>query len=164
MFVFSPGWRVGFEILKWRKTEKKQEMALSVISMPKKETLCFNLITTWINYTCIKWNFLFCCYFSQLKGPQSPSSEKKTQKLKGFSGYWVVTIIICPVWPLDLWPFNLKICRGHLLFMMYKYTNFVDCQAKGSQMVSIFMCLVWPLDLWSFELKINHGHLLFMMY
>jgi hypothetical protein len=31
------------------------------------------------------------------------------------------------------WPFDLKICSGHLLSMMYKSTNFEVCQAKGSQ-------------------------------
>ena len=27
LFVFFPGWLVGFEIINWRKTEKKQEVA-----------------------------------------------------------------------------------------------------------------------------------------
>jgi hypothetical protein len=31
LFVFNPGWRVGFAILNWRKTEKKTRNGLSRI-------------------------------------------------------------------------------------------------------------------------------------
>ena len=50
---------------------------------------------------------------------------------KGFSRYGVVSIFLCPIWPLDLWPIDLKINRGHLLFRMYECIKFEVCQAKG---------------------------------
>jgi hypothetical protein len=57
---------------------------------------------------------------------------------------------------LTLWPFNLKINRGHLLFRMYQYIKFEVCQAKGSQNIErkkIFLFPVWN-DL---DLKINRS-------
>jgi hypothetical protein len=63
-------------------------------------------------------------YFSRDTSLQSLKPVKKR-----FSRYW----FICPVWPLDLWHFNLKICSGYLLSMLYKSTKFEVCQAKGSQ-------------------------------
>jgi hypothetical protein len=133
---------------------------------------------------------------------------------KGFSRYWVVSIFICPVWPLtfdpltsksigfiyylgcisawslksvkqrvlkilsgqyipmssltlDLWPFDLKINRVHLLFRMYQCMKFEVCQTKGSQDIewSVYSYVqfqaVWPL---TFDLKINRVLLLFRIY
>ena len=83
---------------------------------------------------------------------------------KGLSRYWLVSIFICPFWPLDLWPQNQYWSSTSHDVLVYKVWSLSRKRFSRYWVVRIFICPVRPLDFWTFDLKINDGHLLFMMF
>jgi hypothetical protein len=83
---------------------------------------------------------------------------------KGFSRYWVVSIFLCPTWPLDLWT-----SKSIMVIYFSWCTSLHSLKSVKQRVLKIMnsqyiICPIWHLDLWPFNLKINRGHLLFRNY
>jgi hypothetical protein len=61
----------------------------------------------------------------------------------------VVSIFLCPVWPLDLWPQDQSWSSTFHDVLVYKVWSLSSKGFSRYWIVSIFICPVWLLDLWT---------------